>query len=265
MLRYTREVAFGAAQVYARTAEARGAWDARLEALVVDSLVRGEIGEGLQSWASALNWSHSPVAVIVGHADDSEPEGLIEELRAIVRRSRLDLLAGVHGTRLVVVLGGTDDPLGAAGQIAGRFGPGPGGGRPGRARPAGRHPLGRARRWPGCAPPRAGRSRRARCWPTTCCPSAPWTATRPARAELIRDVYEPLRHGGTALLDTVTTYLEQGSSLEATARLLFVHPNTVRYRLRRISELTGLTPADGRAGFTLWVAILLGRLVHNRT
>src|SRR5213079_1370980 len=41
VLRYTREIAFGAAQVYARTAEARGAWDARLEALVVDSLVRG--------------------------------------------------------------------------------------------------------------------------------------------------------------------------------------------------------------------------------
>src|ERR1700723_7342 len=125
VLIYAREIAFSAAQVYARTAEARGAWDARLEALVVDSLVRGEIGEGMQSWASALNWSHSPVAVIAGHADDSDPEGLIEELRTIVRRSRLDLLAGVHGTRLVVVLGGTDDPLGAAGQIAGRFGPGP--------------------------------------------------------------------------------------------------------------------------------------------
>ncbi len=125
VLRYTREVAFGAAQVYARTAEARGAWDARLEALVVDSLVRGEMGEGLQSWASALNWSHSPVSVVVGHEDGSEPEGLIEELRTIVRRARLDLLAGVHGTRLVVVLGGTDDPLRAAGQIAGRFGPGP--------------------------------------------------------------------------------------------------------------------------------------------
>src|SRR5690348_15240478 len=51
VLRYTREIAFGAAQVYARTAEARGAWDARLEALVVDSLVRGEAEEGgLQSW-----------------------------------------------------------------------------------------------------------------------------------------------------------------------------------------------------------------------
>src|SRR5713226_2549142 len=91
VLRYTREIAFGAAQVYARTAEARGAWDARLEALVVDSLIRGEAGEGVRSWAAALNWSSSPVAVIAGTADD-EPEGMIDDLRALARRSRLDLL-----------------------------------------------------------------------------------------------------------------------------------------------------------------------------
>ena len=54
------------------------------------------------------------------------------------------------------------------------------------------------------------------------------------------------------------TYLEQGSSLEATARLLFVHPNTVRYRLRRVAELTDYTPSSGRDGFTLWVAIVAG-------
>ena len=71
--------------------------------------------------------------------------------------------------------------------------------------------------------------------------------------------------GGTALVETVTTYLEQGFSLEAAARLLFVHPNTVRYRLRRVSELTGLPATTGRSGFTLWVAIVLGRLVHKRT
>jgi hypothetical protein len=264
VLRYTREVAFGAAQVYARTAEARGAWDARLEALVVDSLVRGEMGEGLQSWASALNWSHSPVAVIVGHADGSEPEGLIEELRVIVRRSRLDLLAGVHGTRLVVVLGGTDDPLSAAGLIAGRFGPGPVVVGP---VVADLHAATRS-----AASALAG-LRAAPGWPDSprpvladdLLPERALDGDEAARAELIRDVYEPLRHGGAALLDTVTTYLEQGSSLEATARMLFVHPNTVRYRLRRISELTGLTPSDGRAGFTLWVGIVLGRLVHNRT
>ena len=71
--------------------------------------------------------------------------------------------------------------------------------------------------------------------------------------------------GGTALVDTVTTYLEQGSSLEATARMLFVHPNTVRYRLRRAGELTGLLPTDGRDAFALWLAIVFGRLTAKES
>jgi DNA-binding PucR family transcriptional regulator len=85
-----------------------------------------------------------------------------------------------------------------------------------------------------------------------------------ARSFLISQVYEPLLAGGSALVDTLTTYLEQGSSLEATARMLFVHPNTVRYRLRRVTELTGYAPSDGRDGFSLWIAIVLGRLAADR-
>jgi DNA-binding PucR family transcriptional regulator len=85
-----------------------------------------------------------------------------------------------------------------------------------------------------------------------------------ARAALIADIYEPLAGGGHALLDTLTAYLEQGSSLEATARMLFVHPNTVRYRLRRVTELTEYNPSYGRDGLTLWVAIALGRLAAKR-
>ncbi len=67
-----------------------------------------------------------------------------------------------------------------------------------------------------------------------------------------------------ALLDTLTAYLEQGSSLEASARMLFVHPNTVRYRLKRVTELTGYTVSEGRDGFTVWTAIVLGRLASRR-
>jgi DNA-binding PucR family transcriptional regulator len=85
-----------------------------------------------------------------------------------------------------------------------------------------------------------------------------------AKRFLVQEVYAPLREAGAPLLDTLTTYLEQGSSLEATARLLFVHPNTVRYRLRRVTELTGYAPANGRAAFTLRIALVLGRFADNR-
>jgi PucR C-terminal helix-turn-helix domain/GGDEF-like domain len=265
VLVYAREIAFSAAQVYARTAEARGAWDARLEALVVDSLVRGEAAEtaSLNSWASALNWSSSPVAVIAGSIDGDEAEPVIEELRATARRARLDLLAGVQGGRLIVVLGGTDDPMAAAERFAGRFGPGPVVVGP---------PVRDLRSASVSARAALAGLRAAPAWPD---------APRPASADellperaldgdagaveaLVETVYEPLLAGGTALLDTLTTYLEQGSSLEGTARMLFVHPNTVRYRLRRVTELTGFTPSVGRDGHTLWTAIAVGRLAARR-
>ncbi len=275
VLTYARELAFSAALVYARTAEARGAWDARLEALVVDSLVRGETEDSLHSWASALNWSSSPVTVVVGTVGDEDGDGgnktgapagvepLIEELRAQARRARLDLLAGVHGHRLILVVGGCDDPIAAAERFAGRFGPGPVIAGPlvrdlrtasvsVRAALAALHA---APAWPD-APRPAGAD--------DLLPERALDGDPDARAVLISDVYEPLLGGGHALLDTLTTYLEQGSSLEATARLLFVHPNTVRYRLRRVAELTEYTPSAGRDGFTLWVAVALGRLAAKR-
>jgi DNA-binding PucR family transcriptional regulator len=271
VLTYARELAFSAALVYARTAEARGAWDARLEALVVDSLVRGETEDSLHSWASALNWSSSPVTVVVGTIGDEDGDGenktsapagvepLIEELRAQARRARLDLLAGVHGHRLILVVGGSDDPIAAAERFAGRFGPGPVIAGPlvrdlrtasisARAALAG---LRAAPAWPDAPRPTGA---------DDLLPERALDGDRDARAALISEVYEPLLGGGHALLDTLTTYLEQGSSLEATARSLFVHPNTVRYRLRRVAELTEYTPSAGRDGFTLWVAIALGRL-----
>ncbi len=264
VLRYTREVAFGTAHLYARTAEARGAWDARLEALVVDSLVRGEVDEGLQSWAAALNWSSTPVTVVVGTAGSSEPEGLIDEFRVLARRARLDLLAGVHGHRLVLIVGGSQDPLDAARHFAGRFGPGPVVAGPAvedlqaavRSAGAALAGLRAAVGWPDAPRPVLA---------SDLLPERALDGDETARDTLITDVYEPLLRGGTALLDTVMTYLEQGNSLEATARMLFVHPNTVRYRLRRVTELTGILPGDGRGGFALWTAVVLGRLAHKRT
>jgi sugar diacid utilization regulator len=46
--------------------------------------------------------------------------------------------------------------------------------------------------------------------------------------------------GNGALLETLRAYLDSDLDAKRTADSLFVHPNTVRYRLRRVSELTGL-------------------------
>jgi PucR C-terminal helix-turn-helix domain/GGDEF-like domain len=263
VLRYTREVAFGAAQVYARAAEARGAWDARLEALVVDELVRGEAHDSLHAWASSLRWSSSPVAAVVGHADEGEPEAVMEELRAVARRARLELLTGVQGHRLIVLLGGMSDPLDAAKQFAGRFGPGPvvvgpavpdlqSASRSARVALAG---LRAAPAWLDAPRPVAA---------DDLLPERALDGDEEARRQLISEVYEPLLRGGSPLLDTLSAYFEQGLSLEAAARMLFVHPNTVRYRLRRVTELTGQVPSDGRGSFALQIAIALGRLTARQ-
>ena len=65
-----------------------------------------------------------------------------------------------------------------------------------------------------------------------------------ARRQLVDDVYLPLQHARGALVETLTAWLDRGSSIEGAARMLFVHPNTVRYRLRQVADLTGLTPAS---------------------
>jgi DNA-binding PucR family transcriptional regulator len=205
------------------------------------------------------------VTVIAGHADPgTETEALIDELRAIARRARLDLMAGVHGTRLVVVIGGTDEPMRAASQLAGRFGPGavvvgpPVPDLPSATVSAGAALAGlrSAAAWPEAPRPVEA---------ADLLPERALDGDQAARRELIEDVYEPLLAGGSALVDTVTTFLEQGSSLIDTARMLFVHPNTVRYRLRRAGELTGLLPTNGRDAFALWMAIVYGRLAGKDT
>ena len=74
VLRYGREVAFATAEVYARAAEVRGAWDARLEALVVDSVLRAEADETMLSRASALGWAdRGAVTVVLGSVQSRAP------------------------------------------------------------------------------------------------------------------------------------------------------------------------------------------------
>lgn len=265
MLRYSREIAFATAQVYAQAAELRGAWDARLEALIVDALLRGEADDVVLSRAAALGWAaYNDIVVMVGTApgDSAQPEAVVDAVHRAGRQQKLAVLAGVQGERLVVIVGGVaGDPLAALRPLAGQFAPGPVvigpmvGDLTGASDSAGSalSALQAVPAWPGAPRP---------VFADDLLPERALAGDDTARAVLVEDVYRPLNEAGSALLETVSVYLEQAASLEAAARILFVHPNTVRYRLRRVTDITGLAPAQARSAFTLQIALALGRLAE---
>jgi DNA-binding PucR family transcriptional regulator len=86
-----------------------------------------------------------------------------------------------------------------------------------------------------------------------------------AKNTLIERIFKPLSSNSPELLQTLTAYLESGRSLETTARVLFVHANTVRYRLKKISEIIGWDATGSREAFILQVAIVLGSMTEPDT
>ncbi|WP_187352054.1 PucR family transcriptional regulator [Allosaccharopolyspora coralli] len=267
ILRYTREIAFAAATSYAAAAEARGAWDARLEALVVDGIVRGDPEESLLSRAAALGWEPSSEAtVMVGNAPTDDQPAVVYTVRSRAARAGRAALLGVQGARLVVVFGASTEERSSqdpAPLIAEAFGDGPVVVGPTVSSLAEAHrsasdALSGLRAVPG--------------WPTAprpvqtsdLLPERSLAGDPEAERELVESVVMPLVDAGGALSETLDTYLEVGGVLENCARQLFVHPNTVRYRLRRIAELTGRTPSNARDAHVLRVAVAVGRLAKAR-
>jgi len=269
ILLYSRDVAFAAADVYARAAEARGLWDARLEALVVDSILTGEADEELPSRIAALGWhGHGEVSVIVG---TTPPQFDVDQVRRAARKMAVDVLIGVQGSRLVLVIGraqvqgkdaeGEDDlPFD---EIASRLEPsfGPGyvvlgppvaalvdAGQSARAALAG---FAVARAWRSAPRPVSA---------DDLLPERALAGDVLAKQTLIERIFRPLQAHSPDLVATLWSYLDNGRSLEATARELFVHPNTVRYRLKRVSEVIGWDATGPREALILQTALILGSI-----
>lgn len=62
--------------------------------------------------------------------------------------------------------------------------------------------------------------------------------------EVLGPVLEMPPDDRAVLLDTLNAYLDHAGSAEGAAEVLYCHPNTVRYRLRRLHELTGRSLSD---------------------
>ncbi|WP_130874155.1 PucR family transcriptional regulator [[Pseudopropionibacterium] massiliense] len=261
IVHYSREIAFVAAAVYARAAEARGAWDSRIEATIVDAVVRAEADESVTSRASTLGWDSEAPTIVVMAGAPKDPR--VDELRRASARLSLDVLAAPQGERLVCIFAGEvlTDPARACAlvtKLEPHFAPGP----------IVIGPLAEGLRGaPTSARSAASGYRAARAWPEgprtllshDLLPERALAGDGHARRTLARDIFGLLK-GAKELLDTCIGFLDAGSSMEATARAMFIHPNTVRYRLRRIQDVTGYNPTDAREAYVLRLAITLGRL-----
>jgi hypothetical protein len=270
ILLYSREIAFAAADVYARAAEQRGLWDARLEALVVDSILAGEYDNELPSRIAALGWNgHGEVSVLVG----TSPRLLdVDQIRRTSRHLDADVLIGVQGNRLVLVIGRSEPQSDDADsaplpfiEIATRLEPsfGPGhlvlghevaglleAAKSAKAALAG---FAVARSWRKAPRPALA---------DDLLPERALAGDPLARSTLVNRIYRPLQAHSTELLTTLWCYLDNGRSLEATAREMFVHPNTVRYRLKRISEVIGWDATGSREALILQTALILGSIAE---
>lgn len=262
IVHYSREVAFAAAEVYARAAEQRGTWDERLESLVVDAIVRDDVDdEQLASRASTLGWKPgSSLCVVVGsEGGPRAPHGL----RRAGEHAHLSVLAAVQSDRMVAVVSGAlaDDTsaMSAVEPLAEHFGDGPVVVGPVVADLTGAPDSARAA---------LSAARAAVAWPegprliasADVIPERVLAGDRQAIDWLVTEVFTPLNEATGDLMDTAVSFLDHGGSVEGTGRAMYIHPNTVRYRLKKIQDVTGYSPSDPREAYLLRLAVTLGRL-----
>ena len=266
ILKYSRDLAFSFASAYADAAEARGTWDSRMEASVVDAVVRGDTGPELLSRAATLNWdTTAPATVVVGtpapgRDSSADSERASQRVRDVAARHGRAALTDVHGTWLVAIVSGHVSPTDKfLGDLLQAFSDGPvviGPTAP--MLTAAYHSASEAisgmnavAGWGGAPRPVLARE---------LLPERALMGDASAIVALHTDVMRPLADAGPTLIETLDAYLDCGGAIEACARKLFVHPNTVRYRLKRITDFTGRDPTQPRDAYVLRVAATVGQL-----
>lgn len=269
VLKYSRDLAFTAASAYADAAEARGTWDSRMEASVVDAVVRGDTGPELLSRAAALNWdTTAPATVVVGapasgrngSTGPGDSQRASQHVRDVAASHGRAALTDVHGTWLVAIVSGHLSPTDKfLGDLLQAFSDGPvviGPTAP--MLTAAYHSASEAISgmnavggWRGAPRPVQARE---------LLPERALMGDASAIVALHTDVMGPLAGAGPTLIETLDAFLDSGGAIEACARKLFVHPNTVRYRLKRITDFTGRDPTQPRDAYVLRVAATVGQL-----
>jgi purine catabolism regulator len=72
------------------------------------------------------------------------------------------------------------------------------------------------------------------------------------------------RRHGSALIESLTAYIEANGRWAEAAAALGVHRHTLRYRIGKIEQLTGRSPADARDRLELWLALRAHEVQERR-
>ena len=265
LLRYSSEVAFAAANVYAQRAENRGAWDARLQALVLDAILTGEGDDTVEARAAAAGWKlEGGIFVLVGPVPATRLAAEVHaaQIQRTARLAHLDALVGIQSDRLVAVVSGVTESMSiaqAAKPFVGHFGQG--------TVVAG--PLANSLIEAHTSAVEAMSGYRALSLVDS--PSRLLMAHELIAARVFNGDTDAIAPVVALLVDhvrddvraTLANYLEKTGSIEACARALFIHVNTVRYRLKGVHDLTGLDPFDPADAMTLRIALMQARKLGN--
>jgi sugar diacid utilization regulator len=262
LLRYSREIAFAAAEVFATAAESRGAWDARLQDLMLDAIISNEPDHTIESRAIATGWHlDQPVCTLVGPVPQSRipVETHIEQIRRTARTANLDVLVGIQSNQMIIVMGSSDPASFTAAStrtFLTHFGPG--------TVILGPTVENVKLAYQSVSPALSAYQATALVTPTErllshedLLSARVLTGDHDAIKPLIEKLSSAIRQD---VRETLATYLEQAPTIEGCARKMFVHVNTVRYRLKRVAEVTGYDPLNPQDALALRLALMLGRI-----
>ncbi|BDR55285.1 PucR family transcriptional regulator [Bombiscardovia apis] len=274
ILYYAREVAFSAAAIYADTAEMRENWNVRTETFAMESLAQGTADSKVASQMAVLGWPNTySCFALVGKLSRSgklSSSAIASRIRRKVQSTGGQCLVSDHNDLTIVLVNPRDQssPEEASIGLLHFFS---------QSAPVCLGPL--RQNVEGAAETIQAALTTYQVAPAAEDATFAGGAMRPLHADdvlperalvgdqfavdqLYREAYLRLKQGDPhgIMLATLSAFLTCGRSLELTANKLSVHPNTVRYRLKRSIEVTNWDPTNPREAFTLQIALKLGQI-----
>jgi sugar diacid utilization regulator len=228
----------------------------------LDAIISNEADHTIESRALAAGWHiDQPVTTLVGPVPQSRipVETHIEQIRRTARNQELDVLVGIQSNQMIIVLGASDassfTPTKTKTFLT-HFGAGTVISGPTVENVKVAHES---------LSPALSAYQATNLINTTerlmnhdeLLSARVLNGDRAALSPLIDKLKTEIRDD---VRSTLAVYLEQAPTIEGCARLLFVHVNTVRYRLKRVAEVTGFDPINPQDALALRLALMLGRI-----